>query len=65
MHRLGGNCSGGNSVASIMTDFRSNVASPGGSNGAVDNDDESLRYDNNHNFQICTQPSPNPHLILT
>jgi hypothetical protein len=24
----------------------------GGSNGAIDNDDESLRYENNHNFQV-------------
>ena len=28
------------------------VANYGGSNGAIDNDDESLRYDNNHNFQV-------------
>eukprot|EP00035_Acanthoeca_spectabilis_P019901 m.430160 g.430160 ORF g.430160 m.430160 type:complete len:990 (+) comp17121_c0_seq1:2833-5802(+) len=28
------------------------VANYGGGNGAVDNDDESLRYDNNHNFQV-------------
>ena len=28
------------------------VAAQGGSNGAIDNDDESLRYDNNHNFQV-------------
>jgi hypothetical protein len=28
------------------------VANYGGNNGAIDNDDESLRYENNHNFQI-------------
>ena len=28
------------------------MAAQGGSNGAIDNDDESLRYDNNHNFQV-------------
>jgi len=28
------------------------VANYGGGNGAVDNDDQSLRYDNNHNFQV-------------
>jgi hypothetical protein len=28
------------------------VANYGGSNGAIDNDDESLRYENNHNFQV-------------
>ena len=28
------------------------MANYGGGNGAVDNDDESLRYENNHNFQI-------------
>mmetsp|Transcript_6753 Transcript_6753/g.20057 ORF Transcript_6753/g.20057 Transcript_6753/m.20057 type:complete len:924 (-) Transcript_6753:1392-4163(-) len=28
------------------------VANYGGGNGAVDNDDESLRYENNHNFQV-------------
>jgi hypothetical protein len=28
------------------------VANYGGTNGAIDNDDESLRYENNHNFQI-------------
>jgi hypothetical protein len=29
------------------------VANYGGGNGGVDNDDESLRYENNHNFQVC------------
>ena len=28
------------------------VANYGGGNGAIDNDDESLRYENNHNFQV-------------
>jgi len=28
------------------------VANYGGSNGAIDNDDGSLRYENNHNFQV-------------
>jgi hypothetical protein len=28
------------------------VANYGGNNGAIDNDDQSLRYENNHNFQI-------------
>ena len=28
------------------------LAAQGGGNGAIDNDDESLRYDNNHNFQV-------------
>jgi len=28
------------------------VANYGGTNGAIDNDDESLRFNNNHNFQI-------------
>ena len=28
------------------------VANYGGTNGAIDNDDESLRYENNHNLHI-------------
>jgi hypothetical protein len=28
------------------------VANYGGGNGGIDNDDESLRYENNHNFQV-------------
>eukprot|EP00037_Helgoeca_nana_P024366 m.258539 g.258539 ORF g.258539 m.258539 type:complete len:924 (+) comp26623_c0_seq1:107-2878(+) len=28
------------------------VANYGGGNGAIDNDDQSLRYENNHNFQV-------------
>lgn len=44
------------------------VANYGGGNGAVDNDDESLRYDNNHNFQVCNalfHLSVSPQLSLT
>jgi hypothetical protein len=37
------------------------VANYGGSNGAIDNDDESLRYENNHNFQVSHQSPATGH----
>ena len=39
------------------------VANYGGSNGAIDNDDESLRYENNHNFQVSHQSPATSHHI--